>query len=132
MSLTNRPIIPKQPKIKNSQLVKHYRSQHKQCEVCVLDGEYTPADDLHHIIPGHGRTDQIWNIIMLCRKHHILCTEHIQGERGKRMNIMMLAIKYLKAEIGDTRLRQIGLYDETMVAVPLLEKQFNLYKRGLL
>jgi hypothetical protein len=130
MNLTNRPILPKQPKIKNSQLIQHYRSQHKQCELCALDGEYQVVDDIHHIIPNHGRSDEIWNIIALCRKCHIDCTEHINGDRAYRRNVLILSLKYLKGEITQKKLQQLDLFNIVETGAELLEPRFRKYKRG--
>ena len=130
MALINRPIIPKQPKIKNTQLIKWYRSNHKQCEVCALDGITAIADDLHHILSNYNRSDLLWNIIMLCRNHHIQATEHINPISGRKLNIVLFAIKFLKNEIGTNTLLELDIYFEVMLAVNMIEKQFEQYKKG--
>lgn len=131
MALTNRPIIPKNPKVRNKPFVDLYRYDNPNCEVCLLDGLIISRDDIHHIIPGL-RLDLIWNIISLCRNHHICATEHINGNEAKKFNMLLFAIKYLKNEITDKKLLELEIIEQVLLAASFIEDKFNKYKRGQL
>jgi 5-methylcytosine-specific restriction endonuclease McrA len=132
MALNSRPILPKSVKITNKPLSQWYKSQHKQCEICVLDGVISSPVQLHHIIPGTGRTDEIWNIICLCEGCHRLATEHINGASAQQFNILLFALKYLKGEITQKKLYQI--VDQTIIdiAIYVMEPIFWRYKHGII
>jgi len=68
MAFSNRPPRPKFRKIKSSTVLQKYRRDNPYCEICALDNiKNTFALELHHIIPNTERTDELYNIIMLCQ-----------------------------------------------------------------
>ncbi len=128
-----RGIQPKSQKIRNTQHRSFYRSQHPFCEICILETGYynTTGTELHHIIPGDGRTDELWNMISVSRKHHNDCTTHIQGSKADLPNIICFAVKLLKGEISTDRLEKLGKLKEVWQAAGQLQGAFDKYvKRG--
>jgi hypothetical protein len=128
--VNNRPPMPKTPKVKNSLLIQLYKRQNPHCEVCILDGDLHDATDLHHIIPGTGRTDEPFNIIHLCQRHHTEATEHINGRAAQLFNIMLLAIKLLKYEVDEKKLMELRLLHQVKIARDQLKPKWKAYVRG--
>jgi len=128
---SNRPIPPKNPKVRNSQALKSYRQEHPYCELCRIEGEYvTTGIELHHIFPGPSRTDQRWNIICLCQRHHQECTEHIHGEEAQKRNCVCLAVKWLKGEISEKKLTQFEKLEPVLKIAERLEGRWKQIKKG--
>lgn len=98
-------MLLKKVKVKSKSTVKNYKENYNYCEACCkLDGIY-PVNtnlELHHINHSAGRTDEIWNIITLCNKHHRMATWHSDiGQDSYEWNSIYIAIKYIKKEIND-------------------------------
>ncbi len=130
MALTNdRKPLAKTIKIKSSTLISKYRKDNKHCELCLLDGLLDAYHlETHHILPGINRTDEIWNIMRLCRKCHDSATIHIHGETAKRVNHKCFAIKYLKNEITSEKLESLGVDIEVweyIHAIDGVKNEFN-------
>lgn len=126
-----RPIMPKVPKIRNAPMVDKYRSDHPHCETCQLNGDIRPADDVHHLCPGTGRTDEIWNIIRLCRGCHILVTEHIGGEEARRLNLICVAIKLVRKEMKEATARLHWDWAEVVLALAVVKAKYDQLKKGV-
>jgi hypothetical protein len=110
MSLDGRPPRPKGVKVSDKTLCTRYRKANQFCEVCWLNGRTRGVGlELHHLIPGYGRTDEIWNLIMLCHECHMLCTEHIHGVKAKERNLVCWVIKWFKSEVSITKLIELDL-----------------------
>ncbi len=114
MAITqDRKPLPKTIKIKSPSLKAKYRKENKHCELCLLDGLLNAYQlETHHILPGLNRTDELWNIMRLCKKCHFSATEHIHGATAKRVNYKCFAIKYLKDEITNEKLERLGVDSE--------------------
>lgn len=130
MNLTGRGIPPKIPKVRNSQLKKWYRSEYPYCEVCILEDFYNVVDiELHHIIPGDGRTDKKWNIISLCRKHHREATYHsTEYNHAKDSNAACFCIKLFKGEISLDRIEKLGFIREVREFYPAIAAAMEIRK----
>ena len=60
---------------------KRYAAAHPLCEMCLKEGQLTPVEEVHHIIPlADGGTNEESNLMSLCRS----CHEKIHRERGDR------------------------------------------------
>jgi len=77
-------------KIKNKQLLEIYVVHNNKCEDC---GE-TYNLELHHILGGTYRTDELWNLVRLCKKCHYKAHENTKESRK-----VWLKYKYQKGEI---------------------------------
>ena len=48
-----------------------YVAEHPLCEMCLMDGRYTPVQEVHHIVPlSRGGTHDSSNLMSLCRSCH--------------------------------------------------------------
>lgn len=58
-------------------LRKSYRMQHPLCERCLANGIYTPATDIHHIVPISRAKDELtmWNFALNANNLMALCKE---------------------------------------------------------
>jgi hypothetical protein len=131
MAIVNdRSPMPKNLKIKNTSFIQLYKRQNPHCEVCILDGVLNPATDLHHLVPGIGRTDEIWNVIHLCQKHHTDATIHIKGNSGILFNYTLFTLKLLKLEITEEKLINLGIFDQVKIIKPGLEEKWKAYVKG--
>jgi 5-methylcytosine-specific restriction endonuclease McrA len=102
-------MLAKFKKIKDKQLLSDYAEANTFCEHCKhynnrLNAYYL---ELHHILSGTYRTDELWNIIILCRKCHVLSTEHIAGIDAYERNYENLMVKLAKGEIDEQKLNYI-------------------------
>lgn len=58
-----------------------YIRAHPLCEKCLEDGRFTPAKEVHHILPlKHGGTHSEDNLMALCKS----CHSRITAESGDR------------------------------------------------
>jgi len=114
-------------KVVNSQTRQAYKREYPFCEFCKLEGYYnTKHIDTHHIIPGLGRTDEWWNYLSACRfKHHNQCTTHINGRKAVAMNFLAFAYKFVKGEITEAKLIEIGQHEYVMPLVPEMRVIYN-------
>lgn len=126
-------MLQKNPKIVNPAVREVYKEAFPYCEACAkLDGLYpvTNSLELHHILPGNDRTDEIWNFIHLCNKHHRLSTHHaVGGENHGIWNSKYWAIKYLKAEITMDQIKQIQTIEIILVFIDEIRNSFK-YRVG--
>lgn len=110
-------MLSKTPITRNLQQQKKYRENNDYCEACAkLHGIYPVRSnlELHHILGGNNRTDQIWNFIILCDKHHRKATYHnFEGINAKRWNQLFVSIKKLKGEYND---RLLLIFDEEEIS----------------
>ena len=61
-------------------------AQHPLCEVCKRNGNLTPAEEVHHIVPlSQGGTNDITNLMSLCKECHSEITAR-EGGRWTRKN----------------------------------------------
>lgn len=122
MALNGQPPRPKEVKIHDEFLKKSYKKDNPYCEVCWLGGLIRDSGiETHHIIPGHGRTDELWNIIRICREHHMECTYHVAGyDKAYQGNLVCLAIKWLKNEITRQKIIELGRHELVGKAVEYL------------
>ena len=61
------------------QIRKRYAAAHPLCELCLINGRYTPADLVHHKKPlSDGGTNDETNLMSLCYS----CHEKEHGGRG--------------------------------------------------
>ena len=102
-------------KKKSQATVSKYRSEFDYCEACAkLEGSYPVRTTLevHHIIGGIDRTDEVWNIITICREHHIRATYHnLQyGVGAKGWNKRFVALKILKGEMTEDGFNIFGFH----------------------
>ena len=62
-----------------------YIKAHPLCELCLKEGKYTPATEIHHIKfveDGGGNEDS--NLLAVCHSHHEwIHRNHKSGEVGK-------------------------------------------------
>ena len=122
----NRKPLPKTIKIKAPTLLAKYRLQNKYCELCAHKGKLEAYRlEIHHLIPGAGRTDEIWNIIRLCGPCHDSATLHKHGVKAKHVNYQFFAIKYLKDEISEEKLLILNLEIEVWDAINRIEESKN-------
>lgn len=109
MNLGNRRPRPRSVKVQDPYLKKTYGKANPYCEACLLEGVQNSFQiELHHIIPGHGRTDEIWNIIRICKKHHTQATYHIVGLEALQANVILLSIKWLKGELPKQKIYELS------------------------
>ena len=58
-----------------------YAAEHPLCELCLLEGRYVKADDIHHKLPlAEGGTHDRSNLIALCKS----CHNRLHAKRGDR------------------------------------------------
>ena len=99
---------PKGIKIKNTDRLALYRRNNPHCELCRLELNIIPATEVHHIWSrGRGGSDLDWNIIHLCHRHHVECTEHVKGEEADKNNLICLALKQAKGELSERTLKTL-------------------------
>jgi len=103
MSIGNRKPEPKKGKITNPELIKYYKNDFPYCELC---GK-TNRLEIHHIIGGIYRTDELWNIVHLCHWCHYRATEHANGSKAKALNDQIFEMKFEKQEITKEKLREL-------------------------
>ena len=61
-----------------------YAAAHPFCEECYKKGVFTPAEEIHHIIPlSHGGTHADDNLMALCKPCHSCITVEM-GDRWPR------------------------------------------------
>jgi hypothetical protein len=126
MAIGNRPPAPKTPKIKNSELIQWYKYNFPYCELSRLEGKYiTTGVETHHIEPGLGRTDELWNLIRIVHWKHMLCTTHIYGAQAVQNNYICFGLKFIKGEIKQAKLEELGKWDEVRFVVKELRPIYN-------
>ena len=70
--------------------VKNYMNHYKYGEQDMIICEYcmNPANDIHHLVyKSHGGTDEIHNLIALCR------TCHLHAHNHKDFNLHLIKLK---------------------------------------
>ncbi len=100
--------------ISSPKTLRDYRKANDFCEACArLEKSYPVRDglELHHIMGGTERTDEIWNLIRVCHLHHELATTHNleYGSSSHSQNSMYFAIKILKGEFDSRRALDLGM-----------------------
>lgn len=65
-----------------------YIGKHPLCELCMGEGRYTKAEEVHHILPlSHGGTNAEENLQALCKSCHSRIGVELGDRFGKRKNI---------------------------------------------
>lgn len=127
-------MLKKRPKTKNQKLVSNYRLNNQYCEPCaILCGEYpVRMIEIHHLAGGNDRTDELWNLISVCKKHHEMATTHNlkYGSDAHEYNSLYAAIKYLKGEMTVHQMREIRLNPEIVVAFANVIEKSEPYMMG--
>jgi hypothetical protein len=121
---------PKIGKITNTASRQKYKRNNPHCEVCLLEGIIHPATELHHIIPGLGRTDEEWNHINLCQSRHQEATQHVHGRSAQLFNVLLFGIKLLKKEITYKKLQELNLLEEVKLAAEKIKPLWEAWEKG--
>lgn len=125
MALWHRDIPPKNGVYRSTPERAFYKSKFNYCELCKLEGHEIFIVELHHILSGLGRTDRAWNFIMLCRRHHDLCTEHIHGEKAIRANLVCWCLKFIKKEISKKKLIELQVWEPVERLFPEMQEIYK-------
>lgn len=61
-----------------------YAASHPLCEKCLSEGRVTLMQEVHHIVPvSRGGTNDLSNLMSLCRSCHTKLHIEMDGRRGK-------------------------------------------------
>jgi len=127
-------MIEKHSKVRNLDVISSYIQVFNYCEACLwLKGKYNPCRlSVHHVLWSSERTDEWWNLLTVCHECHEKATHHhlVHGSHAREVQVLFLAIKWIKKEISEEILVQKNKHEEAIEQAKVIENSI-CHKRFL-